>query len=441
MAKRLRWLRWTLAIAAFVIAAAIFVPFLVPLESFIPRVTALASESLGQPVSIQGLQLRLLPTPRALASGIRVGKRDEVRIEELQIVPDLLALLQGRRTLRLVRAEKVELKEAALLIPDRMPKGGEPVEVRRFAALDVRIQHSALRLPPFNVEVELGAGFAVHKARLSSRDDALKVLLDPENDLRSIVKIEAAKWRLPLAAAPLLLDSLKAEGVLEGKRLSLPRIDARLYGGRLAGNARASWVKGWQIAGKADMQDVELAPLQQALGKAVKMTGKLSARSSFSAAARNPDQLANTIAVDGPFNIAGGVYRGVDITKVGDLTGSKGGGGVTQFDELRGIVQLRGRQLRINELCTKSSMFAAGGFVEIAPDQTLTGRMDVALAKTGGFVGVPVNLSGTTADPVVRPTKGYTIGAVVGTVLLPGVGTALGASAGGAASGKAADCK
>ena len=32
--------------------------------------------------------------------------------------------------------------------------------------------------------------------------------------------------------------------------------------------------------------------------------------------------------------------------------------------------------------------------------------------------GVPVALSGTAQDPVVRPTRGYTIGAVVGTVLL-----------------------
>ena len=88
-----------------------------------------------------------------------------------------------------------------------------------------------------------------------------------------------------------------------------------------------------------------------------------------------------------------------------------------------------------------SSVLLAGGFVEIAPDEALSGRMDVGLAKTGGFVGVPVALAGTVSDPSVRPTKGYTIGAVVGTVLLPGVGTALGGSAGGAMSGKAANCK
>ena len=76
----------------------------------------------------------------------------------------------------------------------------------------------------------------------------------------------------------------------------------------------------------------------------------------------------------------------------------------------------------------------------MAPNQTLTGRLGVSVARTGGFMGVPVSLSGTTQDPVVRPTRGYTIGAVVGTVLFPGVGTALGASAGGALEGRFADC-
>src|SRR5262245_7476676 len=118
MAKRLRWLRWTLAIAAVVIAAAMVVPFLVPLESFIPRVSAYASAAIAQPVTIGELQLRLLPTPRAVALNIRVGKRDEVRIEELELVPNLFALMRGERSLRLVRAERVQLKEAALLIPD-----------------------------------------------------------------------------------------------------------------------------------------------------------------------------------------------------------------------------------------------------------------------------------------------------------------------------------
>jgi hypothetical protein len=333
------------------------------------------------------------------------------------------------------------LKEAALAIPDRMPKGGEPVPLRRLVLLDVRLQHSALKLPPFNVDAQMGPGLEVEKARIGTSDGTLKLLVDPDDAGKTIVKLEANHWRLPLADASLVFDWLKADGILTGKRLELSKIEGRQYGGTLQGSARIDWTKSWQVSGTAVLAGVDLAAAQRALGRDPRLSGKLGANAKFSATAKSPDQLAGVLAVDGPFNVAEALYRGVDFSKVGDLTGGMGAGGTTRFDELRGVLQLRGKHMRINTLCAKSSALRAAGFVDIAPDQTLTGRLDVSVAKTGGFVGVPVALSGTRQDPVVRPTKGYTIGAVVGSVLLPGIGTALGASAGSAIEGKAADCK
>src|SRR5262249_25892867 len=159
------------------------------------------------------------------------------------------------------------------------------------------LQHSALRLPPFNIDVELGKGLAVRKARLSTRDGAFRVMLDPETGERSALKAEASHWKLPLAAAPRVIEALKAEGGLERTRVTLPRIEGRLYGGKLAGEARAGWGKGWQVQGKSDLSDLDLAPIQQALGKPVKLTGKLSASSTFSAAARSPEQLVAALVL------------------------------------------------------------------------------------------------------------------------------------------------
>ena len=91
--------------------------------------------------------------------------------------------------------------------------------------------------------------------------------------------------------------------------------------------------------------------------------------------------------------------------------------------------------MRISKLCVRAPALIAGGNLEIAADQKLSGKLSVAVAKTGGFIGVPVSLSGTVADPSVKPTTGYTIGAVVGTLILPGIGTGLGASAASAIEG------
>lgn len=442
MAKRSPWLRWTLAGAALVIAAAISAPFLVPLSRFIPQLTELAAKALGQPVAIADLRLQLLPTPHVSAYGVRVGKREEVKIEELHIVPDLMSLLSGRHAVSEIRADKVELKEAALAFPGKMPKGGETmVVIRRVSLRHVKLQHSAFKLPEFDLDMELGADLQPEQALFRSLDGALRLTLDPVGAGRANVQLVAKRWRLPLAAAPLTFDSLKAEGVLAGKRLSVATIEGKLYGGTLAASARADWTRQWQVAGKANVAAVDVARVQQALGSKPRLSGRLNADASFSSSANLPEQLGAALQLDGSFNVVGGEYRGVDLAKVGDLAGSKGAGGSTRFDELRGVLQLRGKQIRVHNLCARSSALVAAGFVEVAPDQTLSGRLGVSVAKTGGFLGVPVALSGTAQDPVVRPTKGYTIGAVVGTVLLPGVGTALGAYAGSAIEGRAGDCR
>jgi hypothetical protein len=182
------------------------------------------------------------------------------------------------------------------------------------------------------------------------------------------------------------------------------------------------------VGGKATVDGVDVVPLQKALGKPAKLSGKLKAQATFSSRVRTPDQLGRALSLDGPFEVLGGAYHGVDLAKVSVTNASTEGS--TPFEEFKGALQLRGQQVKISDLCVRSPKLVAGGNLEIAPDEKLSGKLDLSMAKTGGFVGMPVSLSGTASDPSVRPTKGYVIGAVVGTVLLPGIGTALGASAG-----------
>ena len=66
----------------------------------------------------------------------------------------------------------------------------------------------------------------------------------------------------------------------------------------------------------------------------------------------------------------------------------------------------------------------------IAPSKALSGRVNVDLASTGGAIGVPLVVGGTVDDPSVMLTRGAIVGAAVGTLMLPGPGTAAGATAG-----------
>lgn len=433
-------IRRTLIGVAAATVVAIVVPFAVPVSHFIPDITRIASEKLGQPVAMEDLSLHLLPTPRVIGSRITIGKRAQVMIGELEITPDLLSFVSGPRTLRLIRAERVALDESALVIPRSMPKGkaGEPILVRRLLLSQVRLEHSRLQLPLFDVDVEFADGVQVRQARFEARDGSLKLRAEPLGNDATAVELTATNWTLP-GEAPLFFDTLAVQGTLKADELDLTKIEGLLYGGRIAGSVRADWGKHWELSGTANLAGVDLALLQRALGKPAKLSGRLQADAAFSSRAKTADQLREALAVDGPFEVLGGLYKGVDLAKAGNLAGNAAAGD-TAFEELKGRVQLRGELLRINALCMRSPNVVAGGHVEIAADRKLSGKLDVSVAKTGGFVGIPVGLSGTTDEPSLLPSKGYLIGAAIGTVLLPVIGTSIGSSVGSRIEG-VSDCK
>jgi hypothetical protein len=105
-------------------------------------------------------------------------------------------------------------------------------------------------------------------------------------------------------------------------------------------------------------------------------------------------------------------------------------GGETRFDELRGNIALRNRNLQLRQLTITSGVLAASGKADIQRSGQISGVIDVDLKNTMGFVGVPVAVSGTLKEPQLGLTAGTKIGAAVGTVLAPGVGTSLGAGIG-----------
>src|SRR5262245_13671008 len=435
-------LRRALGGVGVVAAIVIAVPFLVPVSHLIPEITRVASERLGQPVAMEGLTLHPVPTPRVIGHRITVGrKKSQVLIGELEIVPELRSLFSGRRSLRLIRASRVALDEGALSIPRTMPKRrvDEPVLVRRLVLTTVKLNHPKADVPLFNVDVRLGEGSRIREARFDTSDGALKLWVRPGNGHATALLLRATNWTLPVGA-PLTFDTLAAQGTLRGQSLEIDTIEGELYGGTLVGSARADWGKELQLAGRAELAGIDLVSMQKALGKPAKLSGRLNADAAFSTHAKTPAELRGALSLDGPFEVLGGAYQGVDLSRAGELAGERRSDDATTFEELTGRLELRGERVRLNQLCIRSPKIVAGGNVDIAPDKTLSGKLHIAVAQTGGIVGVPVALSGTTEDPSMRPSKGYLISAAIGTVLLPGIGTSIGATLGGQME-RAADCK
>jgi hypothetical protein len=333
-----------------------------------------------------------------VAAGIRIGRNAEITIGELEIVPDLGSLLSGPRTVSVIRASRVEVQESVLRPGRRLPEGGqgEAIAVERILLQDVTLHHARFKAPRFDADLELGEGLKLVQAKLQARDGTMRFEVRPQGELTFV--------------------------------------EGDLYGGKVAGSLRTTRGKEWSMSGEASVAGVDLVPVQQALGKPARLSGRLNAQAAF---ATQPDG----ILLNGPFEVHGGAYQGVDLAKAGDLTGQAAQDDATPFEQLSGTVEIRGRQVKLDELCVRSPKVVAGGTVLISPEQQLSGKLDVSVAKTGGFVGVPVSLGGTTSEPSYTTSKGYLIGAVIGTVLLPGLGTTLGATAGSQFGRTATSCR
>jgi hypothetical protein len=151
--------------------------------------------------------------------------------------------------------------------------------------------------------------------------------------------------------------------------------------------------------------------------------------------------------------VKGAVIKGVDLAKAVRTLGLSRGGETT-LQQLSGQLSTRGTgaamQLTLSDLQAKSSILRANGTVSVgaasgpgAP-RALSGRVDVDLTAgdskvgqaVGQLVGIPLEISGTTAAPQVQPTRGAMIGGAIGSVMAPVIGTGAGAKLGDKAAQK-----
>jgi uncharacterized protein involved in outer membrane biogenesis len=189
-----------------------------------------------------------------------------------------------------------------------------------------------------------------------------------------------------------------------------------------------------QMKGDAEVTQVEIGSLLEALGKPRGMTGKVTARPQFSSSAESAGKIADALRLDSPFDIQDGVLHGVDISKaaVSLINKEAGKGGETRFNKLSGHLAIDRGTRRLTQLNIVSGSLSANGNVTVAPNDALSGRLNANVKGVTLATGaVPLNVSGTLSDPRVFPTGGTVAGAAAGTAVLgPGIGTAVGARVG-----------
>jgi uncharacterized protein involved in outer membrane biogenesis len=428
--------------AALLIGLLLILPFLIPMQTYLHTAEKIASERVGQPVSINSAHLFLLPSPRVVADDIVIGKNQELKVESLVVIPTVGSLFSVTKIIDLSISKPVLKKAAldfisALTAKKSESSGTAAVTIRHIKVDDLQLVWPDAKYPAMNADVTLASDNKLEFATLETKDGKLDAKITPDDDEQLIV-VSANKWTLPVGL-PLLIDKAKLEMHLKGSKLSIPKIDIALYGGKLTGDAVLSWqeIKGktnWRTSGNLNVDNLSVQQPSSMVSKAVYLSGNLFGSGDFSAAAKEAGQLSDNLQTKFQFKVNNGVLHGLDLVKVASLLLKQSqGGGETQFDEFSGVLNSSGKQYHLRDIKISSGLLSAKGQVKVTPNKALDGTVVVDVKNSLGLTAIPLDVSGTLSKPVVLPSKAAIAGAVAGTAILgPGVGTSLGIKAGGA---------
>lgn len=429
----MKWLKRLAILLVVLLVLLVGLPFLIPLSTYIPRIEKLAGEKLHEPVHIGSLHVSLVPLPHVSLRNIVVGEKQEIRVDSISVIPALDSLFSDVRVLRRIELDTVTIKQEILAKAPLWVKsdgGPQAVKIGKVALHHVTLESPAMKLGPLGIDVNLADSGDLAEVLVTSDDGKLKLAVKPEKEI-FLLDLSASKWQPPVGPA-LVFDELHIQGAASAAGLKLKQIDGRLYGGSIKGQAALGWKDSWRLDGKLQSQQLDLQRLVPLFSRDVTVSGRLNATATFSMAAKEAGQLFDAPRATVPFNVQKGVLHNVDLAGAA-RTFSKEGmrGGKTEFDELESNLEVAGKSYHFRDIRVASGVLAANGDVAISPKKDLGGKVKVEMKGTAGMVAVPLEVSGTTKNPVLKPTSGYLAGAATGTMLLgPGFGTSLGAKAG-----------
>ena len=415
-------------IPAGILTLLIAVPWLVPMTAWIPSLEARATAALGEPVRVVDLRLSLLPLQitalQVTSPLIQVG-RITARVSPLDLVSGTLVLDDLELERVRVRPElfrRVAARPASAAAPG--------ARVRRIVLTDVEIRFEHTTLRSLQGIVTLASDGRVQEIRVQHQGERLKIIAKPTAGGFELA-ITARKWTVP-AGPPVAFDRIDAVAKVTARGITTPALAARLYGGTLAGQLTVAWRPDWSIAGDLMVDGVQMQPLARLLSAEAVVSGRLQANPRFALRARTPAGLIASLRLESEFRVEEGTLQRVDLEAAArnPLSGDAAGQGSTRFEHLTGRLEVDGDGYHFSGLEVESGMLAATGEVSVSRDQRLDGRISAQLKGAGPMFAMPMRVSGTLQDPSVRPSRTAVAAALAGSVLLPGIGTAVGLKAG-----------
>jgi len=270
------------------------------------------------------------------------------------------------------------------------------------------------------------------KGELSGKASTLPALKDNFH-FSGNIRIRQATARIAAGFQhPLIFDHIGAHVVARPDRMELSSLEVKLYGGKLSGTASINRKDAMLVADVA-MAGIAMQPLVEALTNEVLFSGSMESAAKFSVRLDAFERFPENVQLAGNFHLRDGVLSKIDLAQAASNPGKANlKGGTTRFDNFTGLLNMDASGYHFRKLKITSGSLNAEGKVDIKPSLQISGALDANVKGTAGLVSMPMVVSGTLNDPVVRPSGSALAGAAIGTAILgPGLGTAIGVKVGG----------
>jgi hypothetical protein len=415
----MKFLKWAALLAAggilVLIGVALALQQWLRTDDFRTRVEQQASSALGVPLKLGRLSVDLWPLPAVAADDVQLQTRPALTVGRVEARPVWSGLLAKRLEISTLVVRQAVLPQAGI--------------AALGAAMQKKERAGGRASPP--PQPEAGSGSVVAFPKRAVLDDITwiddkgqRLTVRAEADLGSDGLLDQASFRI-------------MQGRFAGANGSIRRDESgqwpvriEIGGGRISGKLQLTAGRSSAtqlLQGQLSTDNVEVAALT-APSRA--LTGKLQAQTTLRSEFREIGQLADVLSTQTHFTVRDAVVQGIDLQKAVQTVGLSRGG-ITRLDTLAGQVSTQGKAVHLSNLVATSGALSATGNVAIAANRSLNGRVSVDLASSKGALGVPLVVGGTLDDPSVTLTRGAIVGAAVGTLIVPGAGTAAGATAGG----------
>lgn len=402
-------IKWGRLLGAGAVGLVLFVVVLVqvfPLSVYIPRVQKAASDSLGEPVTIDAAHASLLPWPHLVLEGVAVGRLQELKIAAVRVTPDAAWLFGDFRRLRTVELESAHLDQAGWPILSHWSSPDARRHPQRFRVDELVLKDASLALkdgerPVFSGVLRLGPDGALGRAVLRSADDKLRLELSRAGSGFAVV-MQAWDWQPPAGPA-VVFNELRLDGTTKPGGLDIKALSGRLYDGTVSGAGRLRWDDGWRLDGRLALAGVDLKPLVNILAPGTAAKGTLNADLDYLMQGRDWQGLLSAPRLKATFKVRDGEVYGLDLARA--LQASPGEpvrGGQTRFDTLSGTLVLTGGTYRFRPLRLSSGLLRAGGEASVFPGGRVAGSLRAEMRSKAIAVAATVVLSGKGADLMLQ---------------------------------------